>query len=53
VPVAALESVPRATVAAAKVKVNVSSTLAVTVIWPAVEAATVPVSMAVVHVAVE
>jgi hypothetical protein len=41
------------TVAAASVKLSASSTVALTVIWPAVEVATVPVSIAVVHVAVE
>ena len=45
--------VPRATVVSARVKVSVSSTLAVTVTTPAVDAATVPASTAVVHDAPE
>lgn len=52
-PVALVDKVPRATVADASVKLNVSSTLAVTVIAPAVELATVPVSIGVVQVASE
>src|SRR5438445_736124 len=52
-PVLLVVIVPKATVALASVKVSVSSTLAVTVIWPAVEAATVPLSMPVVQAASE
>ena len=52
-PVVDVERVPSATVAAVSVKVNVSSTLAVTVICPAVEAATVPESTDVVHASSE
>ena len=47
-PVLLVESVPRATVAALRVNVSVSSTLAVTVICPAVEDAIVPTSTGVV-----
>ncbi len=43
----------RLTVAAPRVKVNASSTVALTVITPAVEAATTPVSIGVVHAASE
>lgn len=46
VPVELIESAPSATVADASVKVNVSPTDAVTVICPAVEATTTPVSIA-------
>jgi hypothetical protein len=49
VPVELVDRVPRAAVADDRVKVSVSSTLAVTVICPAVEVATVPVSTAVVQ----
>jgi hypothetical protein len=52
-PVAEVVSVPSGTVVAASVKVRVSSTLAVTVTCPAVEAAIVPVSTPVVHVSSE
>lgn len=52
-PVVAVVRVPSATVAEANVNVNVSSTLAVTVICPAVEAATVPESTEVVHASSE
>ena len=52
-PVALVVSDPSGTVADARVKVSVSSTLAVTVIWPAVEVATVPVSTGTVHEASE
>ena len=53
VPVAPIDSVPNATVAAANVNVNVSSTFAVTVICPAVDVATSPVSIGVVQAASE
>lgn len=53
VPVELVDRVPKATVAEASVKVSVSSTLAVTVILPAVDVATVPVSTVVVHEASE
>jgi hypothetical protein len=46
-------NVPRATVELESVKVNVSSTDAVTVTCPAVDVATVPLSMPVVHAASE
>lgn len=52
-PVVAVVKVPRATVADASVKVSVSPTLAVTVICPAVDDATFPVSTAVVHASSE
>ena len=47
------ESVPKVTFVVASVKVKVSSTDAVTVTIPAVEVATVPVSIAVVQAASE
>jgi hypothetical protein len=52
-PVVLVLRVPRDTVAEDKVKVSVSSTLAVTVIWPAVEAATEPESTEVVQASSE
>jgi hypothetical protein len=53
VPVALVVGVVNVTVALASVKLSVSSTVALTVIWPAVEAATVPASIPVVHAASE
>lgn len=52
-PVELVVSVPSEAVAEASVKVRASSTLAVTVICPAVDVATVPVSIGVVQVASE